>query len=145
MAQDNKENNEQGLFREKTLARISSPEKLTDYLRVTTPGIWIILGVIVLLLGGILVWSTIGTLETTAEVKVMVKDHKAYVVTDGNGTIEDGMPLRILSNDYFIATTDTDEYGRKYGISDVSLPDGSYSGTIVTEKIRPIDFLIENN
>ena len=29
------------LFRQKTLDRISSPEQLTDYLRITNPGIWI--------------------------------------------------------------------------------------------------------
>ena len=30
---------EQKIFREKTIERISSPEQLTDYLRVTNPGI----------------------------------------------------------------------------------------------------------
>ena len=40
------------LFRQKTLDRISSPEKLTDYLRVTNPGIWIFLAAVIVLLAG---------------------------------------------------------------------------------------------
>ncbi len=37
-------------FRKKSLDRISSPEQLTDYLRVTNPGIWIFLAAVVVLL-----------------------------------------------------------------------------------------------
>ena len=35
--------NQSTVFRKKTLDRISSPEQLTDYLRVTNPGIWVAL------------------------------------------------------------------------------------------------------
>ena len=133
-----------GLFREKTLQRISSPEKLTEYLRVTNPGIWIVLGAIILLLGGLLVWATIGTLETKASAKVIVEDHVAMVVTDGAAKLNDGMPLRILSGDYIIAATTEDYYGRVYGITEVPLPDGSYDGTVIVEQVRPIDFLLES-
>ena len=68
------------VFRKKTLERISSPEQLKDYLRVTNPGIWIVLAVVILLLGGLFAWSMIGTLETTAQAKVIVKDKQAQVV-----------------------------------------------------------------
>ena len=46
-----------GLFRKKSMERITSPEHLTQYLRVTNPGIWIILMSVIVLLAGILVWS----------------------------------------------------------------------------------------
>lgn len=132
------------LFREKALQRISSPEKLTEYLRVTNPGIWIVLSAVILLLGGILIWAAIGTLETKADAKVIVEDHVAMVVTDGTARLKDGMPLRILSGDYIIATTTEDDYGRVYGITEVPLPDGSYDGTVVVDQVRPIDFLLES-
>ena len=134
----------QKLFREKTLQRISSPEKLTEYLRVTNPGIWVVLGAVILLLGGLFIWSVIGTLETTAQAKVIVEDHVAMVISDGSASLKDGMPLRILSEDYYIASTAEDDYGRVYGITEVQLPDGSYEGTVVTEQVRPIDFLLES-
>ena len=59
--------NKQTVFRQKTLERISSPEQLTDYLRVTNPGIWAVLAAVILLLAGLFAWSTVGTLETTAD------------------------------------------------------------------------------
>lgn len=149
MEQNGNENNNnsqwgQTLFREKTLQRISSPEKLTEYLRVTNPGIWIVLGAIILLLGGLFIWSAIGTLETMADARVIVEDHVAMVITDGSSKLADGMPLRILSGDYCIAATAEDDYGRVYGIAEVALPDGIYDGTVVVDQVRPIEFLLES-
>ena len=40
---------ENGLFRKKSMERISSPEELHDYMRVTSPRLWMILGASVLL------------------------------------------------------------------------------------------------
>lgn len=40
---------EQSLFRKETMDRISSPEDLTDYLKVTNPGIWIVLAAVIVL------------------------------------------------------------------------------------------------
>lgn len=137
-------NNQQNLFREKTIERISSPEKLTDYLRVTSPGIWAVLGAVIILLGGLFIWASIGTLETKADVKVMVVDHKAVIVADGAATLAEGMPVQISTENCVIASTDSDDYGRIYGITEVSLPDGTYDGTAVVEQIRPIDFLLES-
>ena len=50
--------NTQTVFRKKTLDRIASPEQLTDYLRVTNPGIWVILVAVILLLAGVFAWSS---------------------------------------------------------------------------------------
>ena len=42
-----------------------------------------------------------------------------------------------------IASVRSDEYGRMLGLAEVSLPDGSYEGTVVTEQKHAIDFLIK--
>ena len=104
--------NQQSIFREKTIERISSPEKLTDYLRVTNPGIWAVLGAVIILLGGLFIWATIGTLETKADVKVIVADHTAVIVADGAKTLAAGMPVQISAENCVIASTDSDDYGR---------------------------------
>ena len=44
-----------GLFREKSLEAIESPESLNDYLRVTSPGVWLVLATVVILLAGFIV------------------------------------------------------------------------------------------
>ena len=64
MAEDN-----QTLFRKKAMARISSPEDLTSYLRVTSPGMWIILAAVIVLLAGLFAWSAVGTLRSSLPVR----------------------------------------------------------------------------
>ena len=53
------------LFREKNLKRVSSPEELNDYLKVTTPRLWILLIAAIILLGGFIVWGTAGSVTIT--------------------------------------------------------------------------------
>ena len=43
--------NKQSIFREKSIERIESPEKLNDYLRVTSPAVWIVLAAMIQLIG----------------------------------------------------------------------------------------------
>lgn len=45
------------LFRQTNLDRISSPEKLNEYIRVSRPSIWIILGAIVILFAAVAFWG----------------------------------------------------------------------------------------
>ena len=138
------EENKQSVYRKKTLDRISSPEQLTDYLRVTDPGIWVILAAVILLLAGMLAWSMVGTLETKARVKVIVSDHVAQVIPLGAETLLPGMPLEVSGREEKIASSQTDEYGRSVGTAEVGLPDGTYDGMVVTEIVHPINFLLES-
>ena len=127
-----------------TSARISSPDQLTDYLRVTNPGVWVLLASVVLLLAGLFAWASIGTLETMIDVKVNVADNRAVVIPEGMDALAAGMPLRVSSGEYIIGSTETDMYGRTFGIAEVFLPDGLYDGTVVTERTHPISFLLES-
>ena len=127
--------NEPTVFRKKALERMSSPEQLTDYLCVTNPGIWVLLAAVILLLGALFAWSAIGTLETSASVRVIVEEHVAQVA--------EGMPLRVAAQESVIAATSVDEFGRVFGVAEVALPDGVYDGTVVVERTKPIDFLLK--
>ena len=49
------------LYREKSLQKVSSPEQLDDYIKVTTPSVWVVLLALVILLIGILAWSIFGS------------------------------------------------------------------------------------
>ncbi len=55
------------IFRQKSIERVSGPEELNDYIRVTTPSVWIVLIAIVTLLAGILMWSIFGRVEVHKE------------------------------------------------------------------------------
>ena len=135
---------ETAIFRKKALERISSPEQLADYLSVTSPGIWVLLAVVILLLGALFAWSAIGTLETSASVRVIVEKHVAQVVTKEGEQLGEGMPLRVAAQESVIAATGVDEFGRVYGVAEIALPDGIYDGTVVVERTKPIGFLLDS-
>ena len=132
------------LFRKKALDHIASPEQLTDYLRVTDIGVWIILASVIFLLLGLLVWSAVGTIQTTAAAKVIVRDHGAELVVPGQEeALEAGMSFCVAGQEFLISGTDTDVYGRTIAYAEVLLPDGIYDAEVVLERIRPLSFLLE--
>lgn len=49
------------LYREESLDRISSPEKLNDYIRVSSPSVWLIMAAVIILLLGVIAWSILGS------------------------------------------------------------------------------------
>jgi hypothetical protein len=63
---DKESNN--GIFREKSIDRVTGPESLNDYIRVTSPSVWIALLALLILLAGMLTWSIFG------KIKVQQKD-----------------------------------------------------------------------
>ena len=71
----------EGIFRPRSLERISSPEQLNDYIRVTTPGVWLVLAALVVLLAGMLAWSILGTVSVQNEDGTTRQIHPiAYVI-----------------------------------------------------------------
>ncbi|MBR4655562.1 MAG: hypothetical protein IKO68_03060 [Oscillospiraceae bacterium] len=133
------------IFRNQAVEKISSPDLLSDYLRVTNPGVWVVLAVVILLLAGLLVWACVGTLETTAAAKVIVEDHKAEVFLPDGSSVEAGMPLRVAGQEVKIASVETDKYGRTLCYAELFVPDGTYDGVVVVQQIRPISFLFKSN
>ncbi len=73
---------ETGIFREKSLERVSSPEELNDYIRVTTPSVWLVLAALVILLAGMLAWSVFGTVEAHAADGSAEQVHPIVYVTN---------------------------------------------------------------
>ena len=132
------------IYREEALKRISSPEQLTSYLRVTNPGIWAVLIGVIVLLAGLIAWSTIGTLETTAQATVVVEDHIAEISPDTPQQLKGGMVLRVRDQEYTIDYIYEDARGMILGEAQVDLPDGRYDGIVVIESVHPIRFLFES-
>ena len=74
-----------GIFRKKSIERISNPEALNDYIRVTTPSVWIVLIALVILLAGMLAWSIFGTVVVHNEDGSAASIHPIAYVTNGIG------------------------------------------------------------
>ena len=124
---------EKPLFREKNINQITSPDELNDYLKVTNTSVWTILVAVILLLSGLLVWASIGHLDTYAEANVIAKDKM----------VKDGMTLNIEGEEVVIENVKLDEYGRALATGELDIKDGEYTGKVVVESIHPISFLLK--
>jgi hypothetical protein len=138
------ENNTQ-IFRKKSLESISSPEQLNDCLKVTNVGIWALLASVILLLAGIIAWSSVGRLETIVNGVAIVENGTAQILISdtSEGDIESGMCIRIGDDEYTVSTVEKDEIGRSIAFAPVSETDGKYDVKIVIESIAPIRFLFD--
>ena len=70
------------IFRKKSMDRVTGPESLNDYIRVTSPSVWIALLALVVLLVGLLAWSIFGRIE----------------VKDENGSVKEIAPISYVIN-----------------------------------------------
>ena len=75
-------NSKNSIFRKKSMDRVSGPESLNDYIRVTSPSVWIALLALVVLLAGMLAWSIFGRIE----------------VKDANGNVKEVAPITYVIN-----------------------------------------------
>ena len=102
------------LFRKEAINSISSPDQLADYLRVTTPGTWIVLSAVLFFLIGLFAWSTVGTLENSVNARALVESNTATVISidDDLEDVKSGMELEIAGRKFIITSVDKDEYGR---------------------------------
>ena len=62
---------EQRPLQEKSIERVSSPEQLNDYVKVSSPGVWAVLAAVLILLAGAFVWGILGRPETTVPAVVI--------------------------------------------------------------------------
>ena len=68
---------QESVFRKNSLKRISSPEELDDYMKVTSPSMWFVMAAIILLLAAAIVWSFTGRMETTLDRAAQVENEQA--------------------------------------------------------------------
>ena len=65
------------IFRKASLESISSPDQLNEYIRVSTPSVWIVLVAMFALLSAVLVWGFTGSLPTTTDAQGVVLEGRA--------------------------------------------------------------------
>ncbi len=152
------------IFRKASLDRVSSPEQLNDYIKVSHPSVWLVLGAVIVMLIGICFWGVFGTLTTTREALVLVQDGKSicYASPEVANSLTPDMEVRIgdsvgkivdIASTPIEITVDFDPYalylsGIKAGdwvvpvMVDISSQDGAYMAKIILETISPISFVL---
>ena len=151
------------IFRKKSIDRMSSPEQLNDYIKVTNPGVWMALAAIVILLVGVCVWGVFGTLETKLSVAAISRDEQTvlYVKEDNIASVRENMSVCVGDDTYKVTsvsaqpvavTEEISEYARHTGELSVgewvyivqidgNMPDGAYKAQIVTDSVSPLYFV----
>ena len=152
------------LFRKKNLEKIESPESLNDYLQVTSPGVWLVLIAIIFFLIGTCIWGFFGHIDSKMKAAVISENGSVIclVPDDALQSVIQNRTLSLNGSEYELAPDtvspeaigeDTNIYwilAGDYSIGDIvyripltaSLPDGVYSGTIITETISPFSLLL---
>lgn len=155
------------LFRKSSIERISSPEQLNDYVRVSGLGVWMVLAAVILLLAGACVWGIFGHLDTrldsagTCEDGVLtcyVRESDIEAVRQAAGA---GMGVTVSGQSYQIfelgeapaaIPQEMDDYLLYLGgfqpgewvyevKAETALPDGIYEVFMITESVSPMSFV----
>jgi hypothetical protein len=106
------------VFRPESLDRLSSPEKLDDYIKVSNPGIWMGLAALFLCAVSVIVWGIAGTLPQT-------------MTLNGTANADEGGVI------CYVAAEDMppDLVGRE---ARITLPDGGVQiGTVMSVSANP--------
>ena len=96
---------ENGIFRKKSLDKISSPEQFNQYLCVVNTGVWLVLAAVFLLLSGFWIWGFFGALKTTLPVAAAVDGGNMvfYVPSEQAQGIEEGMKVEVSDVEYVVS------------------------------------------
>lgn len=157
------------IFTKDKLKRVSSPEQLNDYIKVSHPSVWLILTAVTLLLAGVMIWSVFGALTTVRDAVAVVENGKVmcYMSHEDADTLTTGQLVSIESTEGTVAKgavtevtvkpvtlpVDFDTYvlyvgGFQVGdfvvsfTADIAVPDGVYKAKVIVESVSPISFLL---
>ena len=125
--------------------RMSSPEQLNDYLKVTTPKIWMLLVAIILLGVGLLLWSSFTTIESYATGTARAIGGELTVTFDDPekaSRVQPGMELEVGDVDTEVLTVGMDEGGNLVASAHANIPDGSYAVRVGYKSTQVLSMLL---
>ena len=152
------------IFREKSIERVSSPEELNHYIKSTSPKLWVVLAAIIVFLVGVIIWGTVGKIESGSYAGCTVKNgvFECYVAELDYEKIKETPYIRIENvkselvdtvEGPFQAGKESEDY--LFHLSSIGknswyiiikgkidgVEDGGYQGFVVKESISPIKFV----
>ena len=137
------------IFRKKSLELLESPEELNDYVRVTRPSTWMILGAAVILMAGLLIWAVSASFVSVVSGKAIVKDGMMTVSFDdstASAEVKAGMVVELDDLEIPILTVGTDAEGKVTASGEASgIADGEYPAEVTYKKTQVLDLLFSNS
>mgnify|MGYP007069892947 CR=1 FL=1 len=135
---------ENSIFRKKSIDRISSPESLTEYLRVTTPSAYIILIAAAVALLGLFIWSNAMSINSFAYGDGVVVNGIMTVTfrdSDSARNVDNSMRIVVGDNQMSIDTVGVDEHGRTIAVCKTNMPNGNYEAKVCYRQTQIISML----
>ncbi len=132
------------LFRKESMDRIQSPEQLNDYLHITNPTVWVVLAAVIILLAGMLVWSSFATISSFAEGTASVENGSMTVrFTDEDlaRNVEAGMSVVVGDVSSTISSVGRGEDGAVFALANTTLSDGVYDARVTYRTTQVIQLL----
>lgn len=152
---------EKSIFRKQSLDKVTSPEQLNDYIKVTRVSIWIVLAIAVILVVSAFVWGFVGSLQTSVTVTGVAENNKIVCYLEDVNEIKTGNTVtgfgKVTSisekpvsrkyieekyDEYTVYKLDPPEWAYEVTVSADGCKDGIYAATIVTDSVKPISFII---
>ena len=152
------------LFRKKNMERVTAPEQLNDYIRVSNPGVWMLLAAIIILLVGVCVWGVFGHLDTETKTAGVCENGTlvCYVRESDMDGVQVGTLISVGEKEYAvkeIAANPVRLDGESeayllhlsgltaedwvYAVTaDCPLADGTYPVSVITERVAPLSFVL---
>lgn len=152
------------LFRKKSLDKVSSPEQLNDYIRVSNPSVWMVLTAVIIFLVGVCVWGIFGHLDTV--INVVGKSSNGvvmcYVKESDISSVQTGMEISVggkkgtvteIAASPMEVTAEFDSYVSYLGEfttgewvypikAQAPVSDGIYEVQIQVESVSPMSFVL---
>ncbi|MBQ7563624.1 MAG: hypothetical protein IJT16_06500 [Lachnospiraceae bacterium] len=155
------------IFRDKSIERVSSPDQLNEYIKLSNPGVWFVLTAILLILVGAVIFGTFGHIDSTVPgvgistdgkmVCLVKKEYGDRFTEDMKARVDDGVyGVSLRSNGPVTVWDNTAAYALTVGglqpgewvyelDADGFFPDGVYEIKLITERISPLSFLFNSN
>lgn len=153
------------IFREKSLEKISSPEQMNDYIRVSSPSVWMVLAAVIVLLAGVCVWGVFGHLDTAVQTGGVCTNGRltVFVGEEDHDKIRENAVISVDGVEYAVAESTNapvrvddqidpyivhlagfteDDWVYRLCADAPELADGVYTASVVTERVRPLDFVL---
>ena len=135
------------LYREKNITRISSPEQLNDYLKVTKPAVGAVLAAIVLMLVGTLIWGSFAYIGSSVEGIAEVKNGTMTVYFKDDsfaGNVQEGMNVKVGETSSTIIGVGLDQNGKVFAQAETILDDGVYLASVTYKQTQVLSLLFNN-
>ncbi len=135
---------ELSLYRKESMERIQSPEQLNDYLRITNPTIWILLIAVIILLAGMLIWSSYATIGSFAQGTARVENGEMTVLFDDANlarSVKAGMDITVGDVTSTVKSVGRSESGAVFALADTILADGVYEARVTYRQTQVITLL----